>query len=308
MPFSCARYSVRDAAYFDKSPVEAIADYTAPLAPSHEGYVGQWRHLALSCDISVKSKVYVVDGANGRGVMGRKRILVIEDERDIADLIRLHLEDLDHVVTIARDGNAGLRTGIAGSWDLIILDLRLPGVDGLEICRHLREGSKYVPILMLTSKSSELDRVVGLEVGADDYVVKPFSVLELMARVKAILRRAELFEKQSGKSQPEIHLGCLTINSATRNTTVRGKHVELTAREFDLLFHFARHPSRVFRRAELLDSVWGYGHDGYEHTVNSHINRLRAKIENDPAHPELIVTVWGVGYKMNATPTFESRV
>jgi DNA-binding response OmpR family regulator len=256
----------------------------------------------------VKSKVYVVDGANGRGVMGRKRILVIEDERDIADLIRLHLEDLGHVVTIARDGNAGLRTGIAGSWDLIILDLRLPGVDGLEICRHLREGSKYVPILMLTSKSSELDRVVGLEVGADDYVVKPFSVLELMARVKAILRRAELFEKQSGKSQPEIHLGCLTINSATRNTTVRGKHVELTAREFDLLFHFARHPSRVFRRAELLDSVWGYGHDGYEHTVNSHINRLRAKIENDPAHPELIVTVWGVGYKMNATPTFESRV
>jgi DNA-binding response OmpR family regulator len=237
----------------------------------------------------------------------RKRVLVIEDERDIADLIRLHLQDLNYVVTIARDGNAGLRKGSTGSWDLIILDLRLPGVDGLEICRRLRQTSEYVPILMVTSKSSELDRVVGLEVGADDYVVKPFSVLELMARVKAILRRTELSEKQQAKSRLEVRLGCLAIDSATRSTMVHGEHVELTAKEFDLLFHFAKNPNRVFRRAELLDSVWGYGHDGYEHTVNSHINRLRAKIENDPAHPELIVTVWGVGYKMNAAPVAELR-
>lgn len=238
---------------------------------------------------------------NDLGGTVRKQILVIEDERDIADLIRLHLEDLDHVVTVARDGITGLRQSSSGSWDLIILDLRLPGVDGLDICRNLRQKSEYVPILMLTSKSSELDRVVGLEVGADDYVVKPFSILELMARVKAILRRTELSAKQHLRSRQEVTIGDLTINSATRSATVRGKRVELTAKEFDLLFHFANNPSRVFCRTELLDSVWGYGHDGYEHTVNSHINRLRAKIETDPAHPELIVTVWGVGYKFNAT-------
>lgn len=229
-----------------------------------------------------------------------KQILVIEDERDIADLIQLHLEDLDYAVSVARDGNTGLRKSSAGSWDMIILDLRLPGVDGLEICRRLRQRSEYVPILMLTSKSSELDRVVGLELGADDYVTKPFSILELMARVKAILRRAELSERPQKQTLDKVQLSYLTIDPATRSAVVRGEPVELTAKEFDLLFHFANNPGRVFSRAELLDSVWGYGHDGYEHTVNSHINRLRAKIENDPAHPELIVTVWGVGYKMNA--------
>ena len=229
-----------------------------------------------------------------------KQILVIEDERDIADLIQLHLEDLDYAVSVARDGNTGLRKSSAGSWDMIILDLRLPGVDGLEICQRLRQRSEYVPILMLTSKSSELDRVVGLELGADDYVTKPFSILELMARVKAILRRAELSERSQKQTLDKVQLSYLTIDPATRSAVVRGEPVELTAKEFDLLFHFANNPGRVFSRAELLDSVWGYGHDGYEHTVNSHINRLRAKIENDPAHPELIVTVWGVGYKMNA--------
>jgi DNA-binding response OmpR family regulator len=152
---------------------------------------------------------------------------------------------------------------------------------------------------MLTSKSSELDRVVGLEVGADDYVTKPFSVLELIARVKAILRRAELARGPLPNNQREVQVGCLRIDPSTRCATIRNEVVELTAREFDLLLHFATSPGRVFRRLELLDSVWGYGHEGYEHTVNSHINRLRAKIEEDPAHPELIVTVWGVGYKMN---------
>jgi len=230
----------------------------------------------------------------------QRQILVIEDERDIADLIRLHLEDLNYIVTVARDGNTGLRKSSTGAWDLIILDLRLPGIDGLEICRSLRQKSEYVPILMLTSKSSELDRVVGLEVGADDYVVKPFSILELMARVKAILRRSDLTEKKHMKARHKVRLGSITIDSETRSARVHGDKVELTAKEFDLLLHFANNPSRVFRRAELLDTVWGYGHDGYEHTVNSHINRLRAKIETDPAHPEFIVTVWGVGYKMNA--------
>ena len=236
----------------------------------------------------------------GRVRRMRKKILVIEDERDIADLIRLHLQDLNYRVSVARDGNTGLRKSSAGSWDLIILDLRLPGVDGLEICRRLRQRSEYVPILMLTSKSSELDRVVGLEIGADDYVTKPFSVLELMARVKAILRRTHFFDKSKIQLMDTVQVGDLTIDPAARSAVVRGEAVELTAKEFDLLFHFAKHPGRVFSRAELLDRVWGYGHDGYEHTVNSHINRLRAKIENDPAHPQFIVTMWGVGYKMSA--------
>jgi DNA-binding response OmpR family regulator len=161
----------------------------------------------------------------------QKQILVIEDERDIADLIRLHLEDLNHIVTVARDGNTGLRRGSAGSWDLIILDLRLPGIDGLDICRHLRQKSDHVPILMLTSKSSELDRVVGLEVGADDYVVKPFSVLELMARVKAILRRSDLSENKRLNSERKVRLGSITIDSLTRSATVRGDAVELTAKQ-----------------------------------------------------------------------------
>lgn len=229
-----------------------------------------------------------------------QRILVIEDERDIADLIELHLHDLNYAVTIARDGNAGMRHANTADWDLIILDLRLPGIDGLEICRRIRQESQYVPILMLTSKSSELDRVVGLELGADDYVTKPFSVLELMARVRAMLRRTQLPENAASKAPPPIEVGDLIIDPATRHVSIRGEVIELTAKEFDLLLHFASNPGRVFRRTELLDSVWGYGHAGYEHTVNSHINRLRAKIENDPAHPDFIVTVWGVGYKMRS--------
>jgi DNA-binding response OmpR family regulator len=229
----------------------------------------------------------------------RKRILVIEDEGDIAELIRLHLEDRGFSVAIARDGNTGLGKASMGSWDLVVLDLRLPGMDGLEICRRLRQDSNSVPILMLTSKSSELDRVLGLEIGADDYVTKPFSVLELIARVKAILRRAELARGSLATNNDEVRAGCVNIDPSTRCATIRGEAVDLTAKEFDLLLHFATNPGRVFRRLELLDGVWGYGHEGYEHTVNSHINRLRAKIEEDPASPELIVTVWGVGYKMN---------
>ncbi len=246
------------------------------------------------------SPVYKSNGAGNGNLAVRQRILVIEDERDIANLIRLHLRDLEYAVTIASDGNAGLREAINKTWDLIILDLRLPGTDGLEICRRVRQNSQTVPVLMLTSKSSELDRILGLELGADDYVTKPFSVLELTARVKAILRRARLTVDEPARLQRKVRVGELTINPATRNATVRDRPVELTAKEFDLLFHFARNPGRVFRRAELLDSVWGYGHAGYEHTVNSHINRLRAKIEDDPAHPERIVTVWGVGYKMRS--------
>jgi DNA-binding response OmpR family regulator len=234
--------------------------------------------------------------------MAKRRILLVEDEQDIADLVVLHLADLCDEVVVASDGHEGMRQATTRDWSLIILDLRLPGPDGLEICRAIRRERSYQPILMLTSKSSELDRVLGLETGADDYLTKPFSVLELAARVRAILRRVENLKQpvqDESKEADAIQAGPINIDPSRRRVTLDGASVDLTAREFDLLEYFARHPGRVFRRAELLDRVWGYGHEGYEHTVNSHINRLRSKIECDPSHPEVIVTVWGVGYKFS---------
>ena len=233
----------------------------------------------------------------------KHQILIVEDERDIASLLALHLNDANFDVSLAADGHEGMRLAFSCQWDLIILDLRLPGPDGLTICRALRREMAYIPILMLTSKSSELDRVLGLELGADDYVTKPFSVLELVARVKAIFRRIESVEKRFPGGSDHLSVGDLTIDTVGREVRKGSEDLALTAREFDLLLHFIRHPGQVFSRAQLLDSVWGYGHEGYEHTVNSHINRLRAKIENDPAQPELIVTSWGVGYKFAGTVT-----
>lgn len=241
--------------------------------------------------------------------MTDRRILIIEDERDIAELVALHLSDLCDETVIASDGYEGLRLAMTGQWSLTIIDLRLPGPDGLEICRAIRRDRAYQPILMLTSKSSELDRVLGLETGADDYLTKPFSVLELVARVRAMFRRIENLQNSAVTAddpQSIVSSGALRIDGSRREVIVDGRHIDLTAREFDLLLHFARHPGRVFRRADLLDKVWGYGHEGYEHTVNSHINRLRAKVEQDPSEPKMIVTVWGVGYKFSAdanTPT-----
>jgi len=233
--------------------------------------------------------------------MQLRRILLVEDEQDIADLVVLHLKDLCDEIVVASDGHEGLRQATMQDWALVILDLRLPGPDGLEICRAVRRERSYQPILMLTSKSAELDRVLGLETGADDYLTKPFSVLELAARVRAILRRVQNLQPAAASEDvtSPIQAGEIEIDPSKRHVTLAGESIDLTAREFDLLTYFARHPGRVFRRAELLDRVWGYGHEGYEHTVNSHINRLRAKIESDPAQPEVIVTVWGVGYKFS---------
>jgi len=230
----------------------------------------------------------------------QRDILVVEDEPDIADLVALHLRDAGFEVTIARDGHAGMEAALARQWDLVLLDLRLPGPDGLSLCRALRSGEHYTPILMLTSKSSELDRVLGLELGADDYVTKPFSVSELVARVKALFRRVDAMAAPPAGAAASITVGDLLIDEGRREVRVGGAPVSLTAREFDLLLHFARHPGQVYSRAQLLDTVWGYGHEGYEHTVNSHINRLRGKIEPDCDRPRYIVTVWGVGYKLEA--------
>jgi len=227
-----------------------------------------------------------------------KKILIIEDNRDLARLLETHLRDLAFQVNLAFDGPAGVAKAEADHYDLIILDVMLPGLDGIEICRRLRRNPPYVPILMLTAKSSEMDRVVGLEIGADDYVTKPFSIPELLARVKAILRRVEELSEGAGEIAPAvIQAGDLVIDPGRRKATIAGLTLDLTAKEFDLLLHFARNPGKVYTRSQLLDRVWGYGHDGYEHTVNSHINRLRAKIEKDSAHPDFILTVWGVGYK-----------
>jgi DNA-binding response OmpR family regulator len=234
----------------------------------------------------------------GRVAEPSRKILLVEDDRDISHLVKLHLEDEGFRVDIEADGNAGLARAQEEDFDLIVLDLMLPGVDGLEICRRLRGGTDYVPILMLTAKASEIDRVVGLELGADDYLVKPFSVRELVARVKAIFRRIGVVGGQKGGPDgPRISLGDLVIESDKRKVTLSDKKVILTAKEYDLLHHFASHPGRVYTRAQLLDQVWGYGYEGYEHTVNSHINRLRGKIEADPANPKYILTVWGVGYR-----------
>ena len=229
-----------------------------------------------------------------------KNILVIEDNTDIANLVMLNLRGKHMRVDHAADGKTGLEKALTGDYQLIILDLMLPGVDGMDICRRMRSDKNYTPVLMLTAKTSELDRVLGLEVGADDYLTKPFSVPELIARVNAILRRAEQYREPAiAEVSEKLQFGQLSVDPDTRQVLLGDNDIELTAKEFDLLWHFANNPGRVYTRSQLLSSVWGYGHDGYEHTVNSHINRLRAKIETDPAKPLYVITVWGVGYKFS---------
>ncbi len=227
-----------------------------------------------------------------------RSVLVVEDDRDIARLVRMQLEELSCRVSLCHDGSEGLRLAESKNYDLVVLDLMLPGVDGLAICRGIRaRKDSYTPILMLTAKSSELDRVLGLEMGADDYLTKPFSLAEFGARVKAIFRRVDNFGAAARADTPLIEADGLRIDAECRSVSVDGQAVELTAKEFDLLLQFARNPGRVYTRAQLLDLVWGYSHSSYEHTVNSHINRLRGKIESDPNSPRFIQTVWGVGYK-----------
>ncbi len=230
----------------------------------------------------------------------KKNILVIEDNADIARLVMLNLQGKQMHVDHAADGTAGLQMALTGQYHLVILDLMLPGMDGLDICRRLRNEMVYTPVLMLTARTTELDRVLGLEVGADDYLTKPFSVPELVARVNAILRRSDQYQpSQATQAGAPLQFGDLRVDPDKRQVQLGDNEIKLTAKEFDLLWHFASNPGHVFTRNQLLDSVWGYGHAGYEHTVNSHINRLRAKIEADPAKPRYIITVWGIGYKFN---------
>ena len=232
-------------------------------------------------------------------------ILVAEDQADIRDLIVLNLRNAGYAVTAVADGVAALASQHERADKLLILDLMMPGMDGLDVCKALRARGIATPILMLTAKSTELDRVLGLELGADDYLTKPFSLAELLARVKALLRRADLLRAAQAHAQAQpgsLRNGALEILPVKRQVRYRDAALDFTALEFDLLLYFAQHPGHVFSRAQLLNAVWGYTHDGYEHTVTTHINRLRAKLEADPMRPALILTVRGAGYKMRDAP------
>lgn len=227
-------------------------------------------------------------------------ILIVEDEQDIAELIKVHMEDLSLEVSLCDNGNTAIELALSNHYTLLILDINLPGCSGLDVCRKVREAKPEQAIMMLTSRTSEIDRVVGLELGADDYMTKPFSVRELQARVHAMLRRVHLLEDRKTTSEVSdvIAVGHLLVNQRTHQALLNDKALDLTSTEFDLLAFMAQHPNQVFSRAQLLDSVWGYQHSGYEHTVNSHINRLRNKLKSDNETP-IIQTVFGVGYKFN---------
>lgn len=226
-------------------------------------------------------------------------VLIVEDEQDIADLISVNLEELSLNVEHSLTGERALELSLAKNYELILLDIMLPGLSGLDVCRQLREQKPEQAILMITSRGAELDRVLGLELGADDYMTKPFSVRELQARVRSLLRRVHLLNKSKHNEETynQLTIGNLTIDHLSHRTTLAGVNLELTSTEYDLLLYLASHPEQVFSRSQLLNSVWGYHHSGYEHTVNSHINRLRNKVEEDATNPKIVQTVWGVGYK-----------
>jgi len=231
------------------------------------------------------------------------RVLIVEDDVDIAEVIRIHLESAKYRVTVANDGPTGLHRALHDSVDLVVLDLNLPGIDGLDICRRLAERVPRPLILVVTARCAEGERVAGLELGADDYLTKPFSILVLVARVRSLFRRPPLAANVLDRD--EVHIigaGGLILDRWERCARLHGAPISLTAREFDLLLWFVRHPNRVFSRTELLDAVWGGSYDGFEHTVNSHLNRLRAKLESDAGRPAILVTVRGGGYKLVPPP------
>ena len=224
-------------------------------------------------------------------------VLIVEDDPDIAELLSVHLGLLPAAVKVCNNGWEGLDEARSGRYGLVVLDLMLPGLNGMEVCRQLRLTHPHLPVLMLTAKSEEHDKVAGLEQGADDYLTKPFGVNELMARVKAILRRTARQQTVLEKTLTRIVRGDLAMDLEQRSVQRGATAIDLTVKEFELLQLFMQNPGRSYTRTELLDLVWGEQFEGLEHTVNAHINRLRAKIEANPAQPQYILTAWGVGYK-----------
>ena len=234
--------------------------------------------------------------------LNMKKVLVVEDDHDIVDLLEIHLKDMDCELDKAYEGNEGLNKALNGTYDLIILDVMLPGKDGLEICRQLRAKEVLTPILMLTAKAEEIDKILGLEFGADDYMTKPFSIREFVARVKAIFRRSEMSNNNKHTDTQKslvMQFNDLIIDMDKRKVSIKGQRVELSPKEFDLLSLLASKPGKSYSRTQILNLVWGYDFEGYEHTVNSHINRLRGKIEPDIQNPTFILTSWGIGYRFN---------
>ncbi|MFG6686540.1 response regulator transcription factor [Mariniflexile sp. HNIBRBA6329] len=233
--------------------------------------------------------------------MGHNAVLIIEDDIHIVELITIHLKDLGCSIEVATEGKKGLDLAFNGQYDLIILDLMLPGLSGIEICRRIRKNNIYTPILMLTAKSEEIDKVIGLETGADDYLTKPFSIRELIARVKVIFRRKEnnSYLNDTFAASSVICFADLQVDIDKRKVMIGESRIELSPMEFDLLVLLISNPGKSFNRKRLLKLVWGYDFEGYEHTVNSHINRLRGKIEKDVSNPQYILTTWGVGYRFN---------
>lgn len=230
-----------------------------------------------------------------------RNVIIIEDEKDISELVQLHLEDMNCQVKSFHNGRQGFEYALMNDFDLMILDINLPEMNGIDICRSLRAEKVNSPILMLTARNEEIDKVLGLETGADDYLTKPFSIRELVARVKAILRRVEIDTKPEDHELVEeiIQYKELHIDRRKRKVTLANDRIELTPKEFDLLYLLATNPGVTYDRKDLLNLVWSYDYEGYEHTVNSHINRLRAKIERDPAKPDYVLTTWGVGYRFS---------
>jgi DNA-binding response OmpR family regulator len=235
-----------------------------------------------------------------------RTILIIEDDKNIADLVALHVRDQGWEPTVMRDGRRGLDAALEKQFDLIVLDLMLPQVNGIEVCKSLRARDVHTPILMLTARSEEVDRILGLEFGADDYITKPFSIRELIARMKAVFRRLEMGGIVDAPPGKDVAIGALRLDPARRKVTLNGEKLDLTAKEYELLLLFCTNPGRTYTREQLLNLVWGYQFQGYEHTVNSHINRLRAKIEADPSQPRYVLTVWGVGYRFTEAEELES--
>jgi DNA-binding response OmpR family regulator len=228
-----------------------------------------------------------------------KKVLVVEDDPNISELIQIHLKDLDYQIQVRNNGRMGFEEANSNTFDLIILDIMLPEMDGIAICQRLRALDNYTPILMITAKSEEIDKIIGLESGADDYITKPFKIREFIARVKAIIRRQDQFALLAEKDLKRIRFNTLELDEKKRKVVLDKKRIDLTPKEFDLLLLMARNPGRSYSRSELLELIWGYDFSGYEHTVNAHINRLRAKVEQDPNNPTFILTTWGVGYRFN---------